>query len=156
MIQRRSREDTVRPVMAKAMLIAVSISISLATGCSEPAPERIALHGTVQSDGKPIERATLILTPASQTGTPVATRIDTGRFAFTRLTGPYAGEYTVRVNPDEPAIESIIEVAEQDPRKAAREFGVQRSKSLPRNATTNMTKQIEVTPQQKSPLRIDL
>ncbi len=134
----------------------VGIMMVIASGCSEPEPERIPIHGTVQVDGKPIEHATLILTPASQKGVPVTTRIEAGRFAFTRQTGPHVGEYTVRVNPDEASIESIIEVAAENPRQAVREFGVHRSPTLARNRSSETTKRIEIKPQHDSPLRIDL
>ncbi|EMI20461.1 lipoprotein [Rhodopirellula maiorica SM1] len=132
------------------------IAILIASGCSEPEPERIAIHGTIQAEGKPIEHATLILTPVSESAAPVTTRIEAGRFAFTRHTGPYAGEYIVRVNPDEASIEAIIEVAEQDPRQAARKFGAPRSPTSLRKSTAETTKRIEITPQCESPLQIDL
>lgn len=142
--------------LARRVACSVAAAMLIATGCSDQGSERIAIQGTVQVEGTPIERATLILMPASQAGPPVTTRIEAGRFAFTRQTGPHAGEYIVRVNPDEASIESIIEVAEQNPRQAAREFGVQRSKGWSHKPSSDATKRIEITPQQKSPLRIDL
>ncbi|WP_442509777.1 hypothetical protein SH528x_001374 [Novipirellula sp. SH528] len=132
------------------------IAMVTASGCSEQEPHRIPIHGTVQVEGKPIEHATLILTPASPKSAPVTTRIEAGRFAFTRQTGPHAGEYTVRVNPDEVSIEAIIEVAEQNPRQAVREFGVHRSPTSARKRSSETAKRIEITPQHDSPLRIDL
>ncbi len=133
-----------------------AIAIMMIAGCTQNEEGRLAIQGTIEIGDQPIDHATLVLTPTSAGGSTVTTRIESGHFSFTRETGPRAGEYTVRINPDEASIEAIVEVAKRDPNQAAREFRAQPMSSSRRPFEAGANAMINITDNEATPLSIEL
>jgi len=64
----------------------------------------------VTLDGQPVNNATLIMTPKGE-GWAAAAVIRDGLFEFPADVGPSAGEFGVRINPNEVEIEEVAESA---------------------------------------------
>ncbi len=80
---------------------------SVALGCMDSQPERIAVVGTMTLDGEPVQDATLILTPKSPGGRAAAVAIVEGEFALPQTQGVIAGDYRIQINPNGPDFEVI-------------------------------------------------
>ncbi len=93
-------------VTRRAGLLGLAILLSVIAGCSDESPQRIAVTGTVTLDAKPLNNATVILTPIGP-GLAAAAVIENGKFAMTEENGPTIGEFHVRINPMEAEIEAV-------------------------------------------------
>ncbi len=136
------------------LLIGLGVLASL--GCSSHDDMRIDASGTVSINGKSAPDGTLVLTPNTGGQMPVASRIHSGKFAFDSMTGPLPGAYTARFNPDEATIEEISEAAERDPRKAAREFNINRASTNPSTSARPPQAEIVIGDEPQQTLTIDL
>ncbi len=83
----------------------VSVAIAL-SGCVESLQQRCAIKGTVKINGQPINDATLILTPIGE-GLAAAATIQDGSFELSADVGPSAGDFNVRINPNEAEVEGF-------------------------------------------------
>ncbi len=86
-----------RYVLAIACMSCVLLA---AAGCgSGDNLNRQVVEGTVTLDGKPLEKGTIRLSPASsQVGTDVSTEITNGNYYFSKSDGPVPGSYKVQIN----------------------------------------------------------
>jgi hypothetical protein len=81
----------------------------LAVGCQPHRPERMAVSGVVNLDGKPLSKGTVYLLPSND-GMPSATaEVIDGKFSFSLDDGPVVGNYAVRVTPVYPEFEQFTE-----------------------------------------------
>ncbi len=81
---------------------------SVAVGCMDGQPDRIAIVGTVTLDGEPVQDATLILTPKGAAGRAAAVAIVGGQFALPQTQGVIAGDYRIQINPNGPDFEDLV------------------------------------------------
>ncbi len=93
-----------------SLMIAVGVVALMLSGCSESGPRRYPIKGTVKLNGQPVNNATVILTPVGE-GLAAAATIRDGAFELPAAVGPSAGEYKVRINPNEAEIEEVAESA---------------------------------------------
>ena len=91
-------------------LMAGCLGCCLLCGCGDTGPRRYAAKGRVTLDGQPVDNATLIMTPKGK-GLAAAALIHEGSFEFAADAGPSAGEFGVRINPNEGEIEETAENA---------------------------------------------
>ncbi len=96
--------------MMKTLLKAICclVLISVVSGCGDAGPERFPVKGTVLLDGKPLDRATIIMIPKGP-GFSVAAEIRAGAFELPVEFGPTAGEFHVRINPNEMQVEEVAD-----------------------------------------------
>jgi hypothetical protein len=92
-----TREQVNYQTLRALPFIALAIALS---GCGETSPRRYAIKGTVTLNGQSVSNATLILTPTGE-GLAAAATIRNGVFELPAEVGPTAGEFYVRINPNE-------------------------------------------------------
>ena len=88
--------------------VAFGLLFVFISGCGDTGPQRFAIKGTVKLDGRPVNNATLILTPTGA-GLAAAATIRDGAFELPAEVGPSSGDFTVRINPQEAEIEETAE-----------------------------------------------
>jgi hypothetical protein len=142
-----------RPFFIRTLWLAIG-SVAI-VGCGDNDDGRLALQGNVSVNGSPVDASTLILTPNSPGVVPVSARVERGQFAFTKETGPYPGEYTVRINRDEASIEEIIQLASGDPRRAAKDIR-ELQQSTVQDDVNHATATVRIIPDQGKRLSINL
>lgn len=120
-------------------ILTLSVFACLITGCGPQGPQPVALSGNVTLDGKPVENATIILTP-KRTGRAAAASIVRGKYSFTETDGPLPGEFDVRINPNEGEIE---EIAPAEVSQANRRPRIPRVYQLPGKLTASVSQQTQ-------------
>ncbi len=93
-------------ISRRAGLLGLAILLGGLAGCTDKSPQRIAVSGTVTLDTKPLNNATVILTPIGP-GLAAAAVVENGKFVMTEESGPTIGEFHVRINPMEAEMEAI-------------------------------------------------
>ena len=86
--------------------LALTLVMMATVGCGDLGPQRYAIHGTVLLDGQPVKKATIVFTPVGP-GLSAAANIVDGTFALSRMEGPTAGNFDVRINPHDLEVEGI-------------------------------------------------
>lgn len=84
-----------------AALCAIALLLG---GCSDPQLMRYPVTGAVTLDGAPVDDCTIIFTPRGK-GLAAAASITSGQFVLTGADGPTAGDFSIRINPNEAEIE---------------------------------------------------
>jgi hypothetical protein len=82
------------------------LGILILSGCADSGPTRFAITGEVTLDGKPVEDASIVLTP-ERGGLGSVGKIVEGQFSIAQEYGPTQGEFNVRINPDEAELEEF-------------------------------------------------
>ena len=73
----------------------------VASGCSSPEPAGIAVSGTVEFQGKPLDRGTIEFAPTSDQGTFSGAPIVDGQYQIPAENGLAPGQYSVRISSSE-------------------------------------------------------
>src|SRR4051794_20308380 len=93
----------------RALTVALLIPGGLTlAGCSSgDGLDRQPVAGSVTLDGAPLPKGTIRFTPTSnEAGTDTSAEISGGKYAFTKQTGPVAGNYSVSISSiDDPGIQ---------------------------------------------------
>jgi len=81
-------------------LVIIGLAILLAgTGCKKGGLDRNAIGGSVQLDGKALEKGGILFAPIKETkGPPTGAVIKNGRYQIPRDSGPVAGWYRVEIH----------------------------------------------------------
>ena len=66
-------------------------------GCSDAAPKRTAVSGTVRVGGKPLERGQVRFIPVEASGPDAGGAITDGKYTLTDTNGPVAGSCRVEI-----------------------------------------------------------
>lgn len=94
------------PGLGRLPMVIVACWATCGTGCDDAKPPRFPIRGIVTLNGQPIDNATVILTPKEK-GLAASAQIQAGVFELPAEVGPNAGEYYVRINPNEIEVEEI-------------------------------------------------
>jgi hypothetical protein len=94
----------------RALTVAVLFPAGLTlAGCSSgDGLDRQPVTGSVTLDGAPLAKGTIRFTPTSnEAGTDTSAEISGGKYAFSKKTGPVAGNYSVSISSiDDPGIQA--------------------------------------------------
>lgn len=121
----------------------------LLAGCFDSSHERVAVRGTVMIDSRPVDQASIVLTPVDQ-GLPAIGVLSNGSFEIPEDSGPTAGEFWVRINPDPALGESTSRNGASPQQASSRKMGI--PKKFQRNGTIKVT----VTPEKEQNISLEL
>lgn len=100
-------------------------------------------------DSRPVDQASIVLTPVDQ-GLPAIGVLSNGSFEIPEDSGPTAGEFWVRINPDPALGESPSRNGAPPPQASARKLGI------PKKFQKNGTIKVTVTPGKEQNISLEL
>jgi len=81
---------------------AVALVVLALAGCSGEGMSRVSVSGTVDMDGAPLAKGSIVFVPIESTpGPQVAGIIENGQFTLIEERGPVVGEYRVEIYADQ-------------------------------------------------------
>jgi hypothetical protein len=84
--------------LTRCALVVGTALLALAVGCGKGGPTRNAISGTVQLDGKPLDKGAIRFSPIEGTKGPiVGGTIENGRYQLSKAVGPMEGRHRVEI-----------------------------------------------------------
>lgn len=100
-------------------------------------------------DSKPIDKASIVLTPVNQGFSAIGV-LSNGSFMIPQDAGPTTGDFWVRINPD-PVLEDLTSRSGATPRD-----GSLRNSEIPKKFQKNGTIKVTIIPQKEQNISLEL